>query len=44
MVVKLKLVIGDTLEIFEFDTKDDAETYNDTRLDKDSIYSVITEE
>ena len=43
MVWKLKLIVEDTLEIFEFDTEEEATSYKDGRLDIDSIYGVIEE-
>lgn len=44
MVWKLKLIVEDTLEIFEFDTEEEATEYKDLRLDIDSIHGVISDE
>ena len=44
MVWKLKLIVEDTLEIFEFDTEEEAIAYKNERLDIDSIYGVVEEE
>ena len=43
MVWKLKLIVEDTLEIFEFGTEEEATDFKEARLDIDSIYGVIEE-
>jgi hypothetical protein len=41
---KLYIIAEDSLETFLFDTEDEATMYKDSRLDLDSIQTIIKEE
>jgi len=41
---KVYMIVEDTLEIQLFDTEEEATEYRDSRLDLDSIHTIIEEE